>query len=458
MALHRDLKPANIKITPEGRVKVLDFGLAKAFVGDQADVSLSNSPTLSMAATQAGIILGTAAHMSPEQASGGVADHRTDVWAFGVVLFEMLTGQPLFTGKTASHVMGAVLNIDPDWNRLPPNLNPRVRALLERCLEKEAKNRQSSISDARVEIQRILADPAGVVVHAEPVPATQRSRWGWVAAIILVALAGLGAWIMKPVPSPEVVRFEHAFPDGLGVARLEGTRQIAVSPGGRLVAYGTSGGLHLLSVGEFEARPAAGAEGVTPVGPPVFSPDGEWLAFYSSEDSQIKKVPVAGGAPVVVANLPTVLGMTWGEDNTILIGSGGPAAILAVSGDGGTPEPLFAPETPGAFLLPQRLPDGESLLLTGVESGTAFSHELPQRLIDWPYDLGREGRTYDIAPDGSRFLTTKAVDQEATAVEPRVRVALNWTQELLERVPIDQTVNKEPSGNGKSLPYQMTWL
>lgn len=123
--------------------------------------------------------------MSPEQASGGVADHRTDVWAFGVVLFEMLTGQPLFTGKTASHVMGAVLNIDPDWNRLPPNLNPRVRALLERCLEKEAKNRQSSISDARVEIQRILADPAGVVVHPEPVPATQQSRWGWVAAIIL---------------------------------------------------------------------------------------------------------------------------------------------------------------------------------------------------------------------------------------------------------------------------------
>ena len=163
--VHRDLKPANVKVTPDAKVKVLDFGLAKAFAGDEADVSLSNSPTLSMAATQQGIILGTAAYMSPEQASGEAADHRADVWAFGVVLFEMLTGGQLFTGKTASHVMGAVLERAPDWDSLPANLHPKVREVLERCLEKEAKNRRQAIGDVRFDIQKVLADPSGVLVQ-----------------------------------------------------------------------------------------------------------------------------------------------------------------------------------------------------------------------------------------------------------------------------------------------------
>jgi serine/threonine protein kinase len=134
--IHRDIKPANIKITPEGKIKVLDFGLAKAFSTDDRGINLSNSPTISMAATQQGIILGTAGYMSPEQASGQVADKRADIWSFGVVLFEMLTGGPLFTGKTVSHVLADVLRADPDWKRLPVNLHPRIRMLLERCLEK----------------------------------------------------------------------------------------------------------------------------------------------------------------------------------------------------------------------------------------------------------------------------------------------------------------------------------
>jgi serine/threonine-protein kinase len=141
--IHRDLKPANIKITPDGKVKVLDFGLAKAYMGEASDVNLSNSPTISMAATQQGLILGTAGYMSPEQANGEVADKRTDIWSFGVVLFEMLTGKPLFTGKNVSYILADVLRTEPNWKSLPANLHPRVRMILERSLEKEAKNRLS---------------------------------------------------------------------------------------------------------------------------------------------------------------------------------------------------------------------------------------------------------------------------------------------------------------------------
>ena len=148
--IHRDLKPANIKVTPDGKAKVLDFGLAKAFAGDSEDTNLSNSPTLSVAATQQGIILGTAAYMSPEQASGEATDKRTDIWAFGVVLFEMLTGRSLFEGNNVSQTLASVIKSEPEWQTLPPNLHPRIRLLLERCLEKEDKNRYHDIADARV--------------------------------------------------------------------------------------------------------------------------------------------------------------------------------------------------------------------------------------------------------------------------------------------------------------------
>src|SRR5512136_637984 len=169
--IHRDLKPSNIKVTPDGKVKVLDFGLAKAFAGEQENLNLSNSPTLSNAATQQGVILGTAAYMSPEQARGEAVDKKADIWAFGVVLFEMLTGRGMFEGRTVSDTLAAVLMREPEWKRLRPNLHPRIRLLLERCLEKEAKNRYSGIGDARVDIQKVLADPGGVL--AQPAAAAE---------------------------------------------------------------------------------------------------------------------------------------------------------------------------------------------------------------------------------------------------------------------------------------------
>jgi serine/threonine protein kinase len=172
--IHRDLKPANIKATPDGKVKVLDFGLAKAYAGEMEEMNLSNSPTLSDAATQQGVILGTAAYMSPEQARGKQVDKRADVWAFGCVLFEMLTGKAAFSGRDVTDILAAVIRADPAWKSLPQNLHWRLREVLERCLEKEAKDRYSGISDARVDIQKFLTDPSGV--FAQPVAVVEPQK------------------------------------------------------------------------------------------------------------------------------------------------------------------------------------------------------------------------------------------------------------------------------------------
>jgi len=193
--IHRDLKPANIKVTPDGNVKVLDFGLAKAFAGEQGEMILSETPTISVSETQKGVILGTPAYMSPEQASGKAVDRRADVWAFGVVVFEMLTGQPLFAGDTVTQTLARVLEWNPDFSSLPPNLHPKIVEMLQRCLEKQVKNRYGSISDARVDIQNALADPRGVLV--QPVTADEdRRKLG----------IGLRYWITTVVKSPSKIQ------------------------------------------------------------------------------------------------------------------------------------------------------------------------------------------------------------------------------------------------------------
>ena len=258
--IHRDLKPANIKVTPEGKVKVLDFGLAKAFAGDGSDVNLSQSPTLSMQATQQGVILGTAAYMSPEQARGQEVDKRADVWAFGVVLFEMLTGRGTFDGGTVSDVLAGVLRADPDWKGLPPHLHPRIQFLLERCLEKESKDRYGDISDARVDIQKVLADPDGVIIQpvADIGQASPRPMLPWALVTLgLVAFASVAVWNLKPEPSPEpkpVSRFSFLLPAGqifTGWVRP----LVAVSPDGTQFVYVADQQLYLRNLDEMDARP-----------------------------------------------------------------------------------------------------------------------------------------------------------------------------------------------------------
>jgi eukaryotic-like serine/threonine-protein kinase len=379
--IHRDLKPANIKVTPDGKVKVLDFGLAKAFAGDQ-EVNLSNSPTLSDAATQQGVILGTAAYMSPEQAKGKTVDKRADIWAFGAVLFEMLTGRQLFKGETVSETLAAVLMREPDFSTLPPNLHPRIHLLLERCLEKDVKNRYSSIGDARVDIQKALADPSRV--FAQPItgvePKTRlRIILPWAAiTLILIIIAGLTVWKLKPPEPKRVMRFEYELPAGQFFRNQSAPIQypLAVSPDGSKFVYPTTDGLCIRAVEALDARLIPGADKGAAL--PFFSPDGQWIGYWSQSDQKLKKVAISGGAPVVLCDIGSIfLGGSWDSEETIVY-SEIPSGIMRVSANGGMPETLVKGNLANAAkegfpTSPQILPDGKTLLSTNAFSTTDWA-------------------------------------------------------------------------------------
>ena len=246
--VHRDLKPANVKITPDGQVKVLDFGLAKVMENEAVSGAAVNSPTLSMMATQAGLILGTAAYMSPEQAKGFPADHRSDVFAFGTVLFEMLTGRQPFRGDTAPDVLASVLVRDPDLKSLPAHLNPRLHDLLRRCLEKTPKRRWQAIGDVLAEIETIATDPHGesAIAHAG---APSRPLWRRAipivaTAIIASGLTGFGVWTAKRSTPLPVARFTLTLPEGQQFTNV-GRQVIAISPDGTQIVYVANQRLYL---------------------------------------------------------------------------------------------------------------------------------------------------------------------------------------------------------------------
>ncbi len=365
--IHRDLKPANIKVTPDGKVKVLDFGLAKAYAGEQEQVNLSNSPTLSDAATKQGVILGTAAYMSPEQARGESVDKKADIWAFGCVLFEMLTGRATFEGRTVSDVLASVIKSEPEWKMLPPNLHPRIRILLERCLEKEAKNRYHDIADGRVDIQKALTDPSGVFV--QPVTAVQprgrlRTILPWIAAAIILGaiIAGVAVWKLKPAEPHQVTRFYYELPKG---HQLISTAQcsVAISPDGRQLAYATSDGIYLRFMDQLDARLIPGT-GRDPDGL-FFSPDGKWIGYVSGPDKRLKKIAVIGGAPVALTNDVMTVWSSWSADDTIVYSGGAAGGIMRISSNGGTPETIVKAQNE-ILVSPQLLPDGESVLFTSI--------------------------------------------------------------------------------------------
>jgi serine/threonine protein kinase len=364
--IHRDLKPANIKVTPDGKVKVLDFGLAKAYAGDREEVNLSNSPTLSDAATQQGVILGTAAYMSPEQARGKSVDKRADIWAFGCVLFEMLTGRAAFSGKDVTDILAAVIRSEPEWNSLPANLHGRLREVLERCLEKDAKDRYSGVNDARVDIQKVLTDPSGVLMRPAIIaePGTRlRTMLPWIAvtSILCIIVAGVAVWKLKPSEPRQVMRFDYELPEGQQISTT-GT-PLAVSPDGKQFVYSTSKGLYLRSVDELTAKFVAGTDGNTQQ--PFFSPDGKSIGYFSITDRQLKKIAISGGAPVTLCAVTQLAGAWWSADNTIVYGQFPVGPIMRVSANGGTPEALIKPKSE-LLILPQILPDGKSVLYTAA--------------------------------------------------------------------------------------------
>jgi eukaryotic-like serine/threonine-protein kinase len=305
--IHRDLKPANIKVTPDGKAKVLDFGLAKAFAGEQTDLSLSNSPTLSDMATMQGVILGTAAYMSPEQARGKPVDKRTDIWAFGCMLYEMLTGTAAFQGEDVTEILAAVVKSGVDLDLLPANIHPRVREIITRCLQKDLRKRYYDIADVRCDIEQVLADPGGAFVQT--IAATERRSkirtiLPWVAAAVGITaiIVGAAIWTLKPAPPPEpkrVMRFEYELPGDQQFEDLT-ERAFAVSPDGSQFVYKTDKGLYLRSITDLNARLIPGT-GENPQ-KPFFSPDGQWIGYVSGADGKLKKISLNGGVPVYLTN------------------------------------------------------------------------------------------------------------------------------------------------------------
>ncbi len=364
--IHRDLKPANIKVTPDGKVKVLDFGLAKAFAGEQSDLNLSNSPTLSQAATIQGVILGTAAYMSPEQAKGKTVDKRADIWAFGAVLFEMLTGKPAFPGEEISEILASVIKGDSNLNLLPPDIHPRVREALTRCLQKDLRKRYQGIGDARFELEQVIVDPGAgsVQLVATPEPGKKlRMLLPWIAAAAVVT--GLIVWYFKPSPSPEpkrVVRFEYELPEGQKLGDLI-ERSLAVSPDGSQFVYKTENGLYLRSIADLNARLIPGT-GENPQ-KPFFSPDGQWIGYVSGADGKLNKISVNGGAPVPLTKISSVGFLNWGADHTILYSGGNYQDVMRVSDTGGDPE-LLAKTEKASSVAPQILPDGKHVMYTSI--------------------------------------------------------------------------------------------
>ena len=363
--VHRDLKPANIKITSAGAVKVLDFGLAK--LNDPNASSVSNVPNASMsptlispAATTVGVLLGTAAYMAPEQARGRPTDRRVDVWAFGCVLFEMLSGQQAFAGSDVTEVLATVLKSDPEWKALPSSTPARVRAVLERCLQKDPKLRFRDIGDVRLALDGAFETAAAMTPAV--VPAVRRTVF-WPVAVVASALLAAGTtWFLgrpSPVPVP-VTRFALVLPTGDQLPFAAGT-MVGVSPDGQTLAYRAArGGNIRLFVRRVDQAEAVLVGDPTPGEAPFFSPDGEWVAYFSG--NALRKVSVRGGPAETIAPMTdNIRGGDWSPDGTIALAG---AALATVPATGGTLTTLATAPTGRRFWYPQIIAGGRAILYT----------------------------------------------------------------------------------------------
>ena len=380
--IHRDLKPANVKITPDGRVKVLDFGLAKALEGSTSGVGLTNSPTVSLAATQAGVILGTAGYMSPEQAAAQRTDRRADIWSFGVVLLEMLTGRRTFTGETVAHILAAVLHGSPDLGGVPESVPPRIKELLRRCLTKNIKSRLQAIGDARIVLEEYVADPASFEERptAGPGAAPARGRspaWAVAAAAALVAI-GAVVWALLPRASEPARPIRLRALAGDQPLFLGAGSSAVLSPDGRRLALSLGGGqdrrLYVRELSQLENTPLPGTEVAYN---PFFSPDGQWVGFVTP--NELKKISVSGGTPLTLAKIDRGRGATWSEDDVIVFAPNPTSPLLEMPAAGGEPQPLTTLDPEGTQVShrwPQFLPGSRSVLFTTHTSSSVGAIEI----------------------------------------------------------------------------------
>jgi len=409
--IHRDLKPANMKTTPAGRLKVLDFGLAKAMSSEpsQAETSASISPTLTMRATQLGVIVGTAAYMSPEQARGRSVDKRADIWAFGVVLYEMLAGHPPFTGETVSDTLAAVLKTDPDWSALPNGTPLEIRRLLRRCLERDPQRRLHDIADARIEIGDALEQPQ----MPDGPAARKRLRFAGIAAVSLL-LGALGGWLLSHSRNPayheSAARLQFQLPEGgryISAGAFGGG--LAVSPDGTSVAFvavvdGTAA-LWVRSLDGSQARPLLGTAGATS---PFWSPDSKTLAFFSF--GRLQALDILRGTLSKICDVNGVfIGGAWSNDGRILFAIRD-VGIFQVPAAGGSPSQFTTVDHAHGEIshgAPHILPDGKFLYgaNSDLQSAAVYAASLQDpsrrvRLLAAPLS----GLTYARANNGEDYL------------------------------------------------------
>ena len=408
--IHRDLKPSNIKITPEGKVKILDFGLARAFHDQLSDVDLAKSPTITADMTQPGVILGTAAYMSPEQAKGKPIDKRADIWAFGVVLFEMLTGQRCFAGDSVSDVLAAVIRAEPDWTRLPAETPPRVRELLERCLAKDRRQRLRDMGDAQLDIEAVMSQPAEQ--PRTPAPRALKSpRLPWVLFFVTAAVAaGLAIRIILAPSSDSrpVQRYRLSLPEPLD--ELNATRSLTISRDGTQLAY--IGGrfpatrIYYRLLKDLDFRILPGSEGALD---PFFSPDGRWIGFIAG--GILKRMLIAGGQ---IENISAKMGQlasgpSWEDDRRIYFSQSWSSGLCRVDATATevTPECILPPDAgqrERGLVWPQRLPDKDLILFTAFAGDIASMND--GRIVIGTLGDTRKRWTLTTGGTCARFLPT----------------------------------------------------